>query len=369
MKEPVRILHVFGKLNRGGAETMIMNLYREIDRSKIQFDFVIHTEEECDYNLEIESLGGIIHHVPQYTGKNHFKYKKAWRDFFIEHSSYKIIHSHVRSTASIYLAMARKRGIYTIAHSHNTSSGSGVSSIAKNILQYRLRYIADDLFACSKDAGEWLFGNKCHFHILKNAIDTDKFRFNEEIRQTKRAELNVTDRLVIGHVGRFDPQKNHTFLIDIFKVINLKWENATLVLIGDGGLKNSIEKKVNDLGLEKTVIFTGVRSDVPELLQAVDVFLFPSLFEGLPLTLVEAQAAGLPCVISDTITREIVMKDELITFVLLEDEPETWADEVLKNRAVRLNAQDEIKNNGYDIHSSVEWLQAYYLKIFAENKV
>lgn len=370
MKEPIRILHVFGRLNRGGAETMIMNLYRNMDRSKVQFDFVVHTDEECAYDSEIESLGGIIHHVPKYTGINHFQYKKVWRNFLKEHSCYKIIHSHVRSTASIYLRIAKKRGLHTISHSHNTSSGKGVASMAKNIMQYQIRFIADNLFACSKGAGDWLFGKKRNYIVLKNAIDTREFRFNEEMRQIKRDELKVQGKFVIGHVGRFDAQKNHDFLIDIFNAIHLKDEKAVLVLIGDGLLKKNVEEKINGYQLNNNVILTGVRTDIAELLQAMDVFLFPSLFEGLPVTLIEAQATGLPCVISDRITNEIVIEEELITFVSLKDAVEIWEDEVLKNKSieVRKDMQIEIKNSGYDIQTTAKWLQAFYLKANAEKE-
>jgi len=370
MEDPIRILHVFGKLNRGGAETMIMNLYRNIDRSKVQFDFVVHTDDECAYDSEIESLGGIIYHVPKYTGINHSQYKKAWRDFLKEHSGYKIIHSHVRSTASIYLRMAKKQGLHTIAHSHNTSSGKKVTSMVKNIMQYQIRFIADDLFACSKGAGDWLFGKKRNYIILKNAIDTKEFRFNEKIRQTKREELKVHDKFVIGHVGRFDAQKNHEFLIEIFNAIHINCEEAVLVLIGDGVLRKNIEEKVNKLRLKEFVIFTGVRSDVAELLQAADIFLFPSLFEGLPVTLIEAQASGLPCIISDRITDEIELKKGSVSFCSLNDDAEIWADEVLKKKSndVRQELTSEIIKLGYDIHSTAKWLQKFYLKANEEKE-
>src|SRR5690625_2672586 len=152
MQKPNRILHVFGGMGRGGAETMVMNLYRKIDRSKIQFDFIVHTQNKCDFDDEIELLGGRIYRVPRYNGKNHFQYKRAWHKFLMNHPEYKIIHGHVRSTASIYLKIANSYGLITISHSHNTSSGKGFSAIVKNIFQYKIRYIADYLFACSQTA-------------------------------------------------------------------------------------------------------------------------------------------------------------------------------------------------------------------------
>lgn len=295
MKRPIRILHVLGRLDRGGAETMVMNLYRNIDRTRVQFDFIIHTNDECDYDEEILSLGGIIYHIPQFNGKNFLQFKKAWHSFFKTHPEYKIIHGHVRSTASIYLWIAKKYGLITIAHSHNTSSGVGFSAFIKNTLQYPLRYIADYLFACSKSAGQWLFGKKVlkknNFIILKNAIDSQKYIYDPNIRIKVRKELQIADKFVIGHIGRFNIQKNHDLLINIFNTVHNRNKNSILLIVGDGELRSSIQKKVENLGLMDSVIFLGVRSDIPELIQAMDFFLFPSLFEGLGIVAIEAQVS------------------------------------------------------------------------------
>lgn len=367
MTKPVRILQVFGKMNRGGAETMIMNLYHNIDRSKVQFDFIIHTNEFCDYDCEISSLGGKIYRVPRYNGKNYFIYKESWNNFFQKHTEYKIIHGHVRSTASIYLKIAKKYGLITISHSHSTSSGSGFPAIVKNILQYPIRFTADYLFACSKSAGEWLFGKKAcqsdNFFVLKNAIDTAKFTFDKNIRIQKRKELKIEDKFVIGHVGRFTTVKNHIFLIDVFRAFHDKNAKSVLLLVGDGELRQSIEKKVRDLGLSDNVIFTGVRSDIPDLLQAMDVFLFPSLYEGLPVTLIEAQASGIKCFVSDSVTEEVKITNQ-VEFVSLEQSPENWAEEILKyeDGYDRKDTYQEICNAGYDIKDNARWLQEFYLK-------
>ncbi|MDC3416603.1 glycosyltransferase family 1 protein [Aquibacillus salsiterrae] len=365
MSKPIRVLQVFAQMNRGGAETMIMNLYRNIDRSRIQFDFIVHTEDECDYDEEIKTLGGTIHRVPRYTGKNHFQYKKAWFDFFRFYPEYKIIHGHVRSTASIYLKVAKNYGLTTIAHSHSTSSGKGVTAITKNILQYPIRYTADYLFACSKSAGEWLYGkgasSKNNFYVLSNAIDAVKYIYDENIRLEKRKEFQIENKLVIGHVGRFSPPKNHTFLIDIFKTVHDKNENAVLLLVGDGEQRSLIETKVNELGLYDNVIFTGIREDIPELLQAIDIFLFPSIYEGLPVTLVEAQASGLPCVISDRITEEVAVTNS-IRFISLEEKVEYWAETVLEisSSYKRDNNYLNIVESGYDIKSVTKWYAEFY---------
>lgn len=367
MSEPLRVLQVFARMDRGGAETMIMNLYRHIDRSEVQFDFVVHTNDHCSFDDEIKELGGKIFRIPAYRGRNHLRYKKSWEAFFKKHQEYKVIHGHMRSTASIYLKIAKKYGLVTIAHSHNTSSGIGLTASIKNTLQYPIRYIGDYLFACSQTAGIWLFGKKAckkeNFYLLNNAIDTNKFIFNEKLRREKREEFQIQDKFVIGHIGRFHYQKNHEFLIDIFKAIHDKDSNSVLMLVGDGELRKKMENKVAALGLTDSVIFTGLRHDIPELLQAMDVILFPSLYEGLPVTIVEAQASGIKCIISDTITREVVCDENLVRFMSLKSHVNDWADRVLEyaNGYTRGNGYGQIVKGGYDIQQTSALLQNFYL--------
>jgi len=366
MEKPIRILHVLGRLDRGGAETMVMNLYRNIDRSKVQFDFIIHTRDKCDYHEEILSLGGRIYSIPRYKGINLFQYMGDWRKFLKAHPEYKIIHGHVRSTASIYLRIAKNYGLVTIAHSHSTSSGTGFTAISKNLLQYPIRYTADYLFACSKSAGVWLFGKRAtkkkKFLILKNAIDTKKYIYDHNTRLDKRKELQIEDKFVIGHVGRFSTPKNHDLLIEIFNVVHNKNKNTILLLVGDGELRPIIENKVKELGLINSVIFMGVRSDIPEILQAMDLFLFPSLFEGLGIVAIEAQAAALPCIVSDSIPKEAHITD-LIQSLSLSNSLEEWAEPILNysDTHERSNMQKEIDSSGYDINRTVHWLQNFYL--------
>ncbi|KHF31810.1 putative glycosyltransferase EpsF [Paenibacillus sp. P1XP2] len=367
MESPIRILHVLGRLNRGGAETMVMNLYRNIDRSKVQFDFIIHTNDKCDYEDEILSLGGIIYSIPQFNGKNYLQYKKAWHHFFKLHPEYKLIHGHVRSTASIYLLIAKKYGLISIAHSHSISSGEGVTAFVKNILQYPIRFIADYLFACSKSAGQWLFGKKVfkkkNFIILKNAIDSQQYSYDEIKRKKIRQELKVEDKFVIGHIGRFSPSKNHDLLIDIFNAVHTRNKNSVLLMVGDGALRSSIEKRVSDLGLMDSVIFLGVRSDIPDLLQAIDFFLFPSLFEGLGIVVIEAQAAGIRCLVSNVIPEEAYITN-LIESLPLNSSIDEWTERILTNssKISRKCMKREIENSGYDIHHTVHWLQNFYLE-------
>ncbi|MDW0116282.1 glycosyltransferase family 1 protein [Sporosarcina thermotolerans] len=372
--KPVRILHVLGELNRGGAETMVMNLYRSIDRNRLQFDFIIHGDGVYDYTQEILSLGGRIYKVKRYNGKNHIGYVKAWKSFFGKYPEYKIIHGHVRSTASIYLSLAKKNGLLTISHSHSTSSGIGLSSVVKNLLQYPIRYIADYFFACSNSAGIWLFGKKTskkdNFFVINNAINTKEFIIDFEKRKMKRKELGVSEKFVIGHVGRFGTEKNHEFLIDIFNEVYLRNRNSVLVLVGDGEQKQRIQQKVKKLDLSSNVIFTGVRSDIPDLLRAMDVFVFPSLFEGLPVTLVEAQASGLPCIVSNNITEEIKITS-LIKSISLNNDAGYWAENILKfaKSKKRGNTYSDIVNSNYDISLSAISYQNFMLNKYEELKV
>ncbi len=370
----IRILHVLGALNRGGAETMVMNLYRAIDRTKIQFDFIIHTTARCDYTDEIQNLGGKIYSIPKYTGKNHFQYIKAWNRFFAKHPEYKILHSHVRSTASLYLPIAKKYGLKTIIHSHSTSNGKGISSVVKKVLQYPLRFQADYFFACSKESGQWLFGNKVtekkQFYILKNAINTSDYTYSEIARNKIRNEFHISpSAFVVGHIGRFIYAKNHSFLLDVFKVVHDKRPDAVLLLVGDGELKGQIQQKVKSLNLQKYVIFAGVRSDVPDLLSAMDCFVFPSNFEGLPVVTIEAQASGLHIICAETIPKKAKMTD-LFEYKSLSETPESWASCVLQYATgyERKNTYNEIRSAGYDIHRTAKWLLNYYMNLASEIK-
>ncbi|MGY3718133.1 glycosyltransferase family 1 protein [Sutcliffiella cohnii] len=368
MSDPIRVLQVFAQMNRGGAETMIMNLYRNIDRSRVQFDFIVHTEGECDYDEEIEALGGVIYRMPRYSGKNHLRYKKSWNEFFREHTEYRIIHGHVRSTAAIYLKIAKAHRLTTIAHSHSTSSGRGVSAIIKNILQYPIRYTADYLFACSKTAGEWLFGKKIYknekFLVVNNAIDSKKFIFDEKTREEIREEFAIDGKFVIGHIGRFNTPKNHEFLIDIFKEVYEKNNRAVLLLVGDGELREPIKAKINKMNLSDNVIFTGVRKDIPEILQAMDIFVFPSLYEGLGIAVIEAQAAGLPCIVAETIPKEAFVTDHIYS-LSLKQSANKWANQILEysNGFQRKNAFKQISNQGYDIFTTAKFLEDFYLEL------
>lgn len=368
MSEPIRVLQVFAQMNRGGAEAMIMNLYRNIDRSKVQFDFVVHTEEKCAFDDEIKNLGGRIYRVPRYTGKNHFSYKKEWEIFFENHPEYKVVHGHVRSTAAIYLRIAKKIGRKTVAHSHSTASrGNKIQQYIKNTMQFSIRYIADYMFACSYDSGKWLFGRnfdkKSNYKIINNAIDSEIYKFDEIKRNKMRELLNVEKSFVIGHIGSFSEPKNHQFIIEVFYEVVKKQKNSVLLLVGDGRLRRYVEEKAKKLNLYDNIIFAGIRSDIPDLLQAMDVFLFPSIYEGLPVTLIEAQASGIKCFISDTITQEVKITEE-VEFISLKKPSDYWAKIILEyyKGYSRKNTFSLICKSGYDVEENAKWLENFYLR-------
>ena len=366
ISNPIRVLHVLGALNIGGAETMVMNLYRNIDRDKVQFDFVIHTTAHCDFTDEILELGGKIHSCPRYVGKNHFQYCKWWKNFLKEHEEYHIIHGHVRSTASLYLAVAKKQGRITIAHSHSTSNGEGVSALVKNIMQFPIRCTADYMFACSESAGEWLFGSKAiekeNFKVIANGIDLKRFAFDEAKRRQTREMLGISeDTVVIGHVGRFTEPKNHKFLIDVFSEFQNKVPNSKLLLVGDGELMPAIKEKVSEKNIQEKVIFVGNRSDTEVFYQAMDVFVFPSLWEGLGIVAIEAIANGLTVIASEGVPGAIALSERV--FFLSLGSVEKWV-KYLVNNCYRINnISDNKKLQLYDIKQIADGIQKFYLQV------
>ncbi|WP_440603778.1 glycosyltransferase family 1 protein [Bacillus sp. GB_SG_008] len=364
---PLRILHVVVNMNRGGAETLIMNLYRNLDQSKVQFDFL--TCKEGVFDEEIVELGGKVHRIPYITDVGHMGYMKALNTFFASHREYRIVHSHMDKMSGFVLRSAKKAGIpIRIAHSHSTSSEGGFT--AKMYKGYAGKFIlpcATHLLACSNAAARWLFTTKADTaKILKNGIACNKFSFSPEIRKEVRKELQLhQDSFVVGHVGRFAHPKNHSFLIDVFaQLIKLK-PNSILLLAGDGPLRLSIEKKVEELNLRGSVKFLGIRSDINRLLQAFDAFVFPSIYEGLPVTLIEAQGAGLPCLISDAITKEVDLGINLVEYSPLTDTT-IWIEKIkhIATRNLSRNVSDQaLSQKGYDIKHTAELTQDFYFAI------
>lgn len=358
----LRILHVVTDMNRGGLETMLMNYYRAIDKNKIQFDFLTHRSYKADYDDEIKEMGGIIYHLPRLNPISR-QYKKALNNFFDKHTEYQIIHVHQDCMSSIVLKAAKKYGVKVrIAHSHTSSQTMDVKYPIKLFYKRFISRYATQLMACSKEAGEWMFQG-AKFVVLNNAIKTSDYTYNENKRDKIRKELNIAvDELVIGHVGRFSPPKNHLFLLDVFYEIQ-KDVKAKLVLVGDGCLRSEIVNKIERLGIEDKVLLMGVRKDVDCLLQGMDVFVFPSIYEGLPVTLIEAQASGIPCIISDKVPIEC-KKTSLVKQVKLKEDIKIWRDMTIEASKVRrIDTSKDIVNAGYDIETNAVLLTNYYYEV------
>ena len=370
-QEPIRILQIVGRMDRGGIENLIMNLYRNIDRSKVQFDFLAHYGREAVYNEEIRNMGGVIYEMPALKDDCHvyywrlFKYKRALRKFFKNHD-YKIIHGHMTNTASIYMPIAKKYGVTTrIAHSHNTHGKAGLLGFVTNVLQKPIYKNATDWFACSKAAANWFYPEAAvkdgKVIIIPNAVDAIKFRFDPETRIRIRTDLGITGKLVIGCVARFRPEKNHQFLLKVLQEILKQQENAILLFAGEGPCENDIKLQAQRMGLQDRVVFLGMRTDIPDIFQAMDVFVLASLWEGLPVTGIEAQASGLHCVVSDGITEEMNALD-MVEYVSLEAPITQWAERIIKSAKLpRVDTYEEMKRAGYDIHTTAPMLQEFYL--------
>lgn len=364
-KEPIRIAHIIGKWLGGGVESVVMNYYRNIDKNKIQFDFICDEDSTDIPYKEIEELGGKVILIPPY--QKVFKYHKELKKVLMN-GNYKIVHSHINtlSVFSLWAAKSAKVPV-RIAHSHSTTNKKEwKKNLIKNILKPFSKLFATDYFACTEHAGVWMFGEKEYdnIYILNNAIDINKFKFNKEIRNQKRNELKIKDdTYVIGHIGRFVKQKNHELIIDVFNEIHKENKNTMLLLVGQGPLQEAMKQKVKDLKLTKFVKFLGQRNDVNELYQAFDEFFFPSLYEGLGMVAIEAQASGLPCVASTEVPG-IARVSENMEFLELEDTIGTWKNTILEQ--LKLKRQNNIKNikqAGYDIKTEVKKLEEKYIEL------
>ena len=365
--EPIRIAHIIGKWVGGGVEAVVMNYYRNIDRNKVQFDFICDDDSTNIPYKEIEKLGGRVFLIPPYQ-KIH-KYNKELKKLFLK-ENYKIVHSHINTLSIFPLRVAKKVGIpVRIAHSHSTTNKKEwKKNLLKQVLRPFSKIYATNYFCCSELAGRWLFGNKEYdkgnVYLLNNAIDVDKFKFDENIRRLKRKELNITeDTLVIGHVGRFVQQKNHEFLIDIFNEIHKENKNYLLLLVGQGPLENKIKQKVKDLEIDKNVIFLGQRNDINELYQAMDIFILPSLYEGLPVVGIEAQAAGLTCLLSNKMTKEtkVLNSTKFIDLTLSHTYWSKFVINTLKNIDKRSDSTIQITSLGFNIKVECKKLEDKYL--------
>lgn len=367
MQEPIRIVHNIASLHLGGSQAFVMNMYRNIDRSKVQFDFVVTPETKEGFYDEITNLGGKIFSCPRYKGTNHIQYNKWWDDFFNEHPEYKVIHGHVRSTASIYLKIAKRHGLVTIAHSHSTSNGNGISAIVKRIMQLPIRKQADYLFACSDKAGKWLYGEKAitqqNYYMIPNGVDLKRFEFDVNKRNQMRMTLGIKkDMIILGHIGRLSTPKNHKFLLNVFNKYHKINSNSKLLLVGDGELFDCIKEHIDKLNISDAVIMTGSKQNTEDYYQVMDIFVFPSLWEGLPVSVVEAQANGLQCLISDVITHDVDLTD-LIQYLPLDEE--LWLGAIVeahKKKRMGLTNENIQRLQPFDALTVANKLQEFYLK-------
>lgn len=363
--EPIRVLQVVTTMERAGLETMLMNYYRNIDRERVQFDFLRHRDGEHAYDAEIRAMGGRIYTVPPFNPINTNGYPSALNMFFSEHrNNYRVVHAHLDCLSAIPLRFAKKYGISTrIAHAHVSRMTFDIKLPIRMFYRALLPYTATDLFACSGDAGKWMFGKR-KFTVIPNAIDCSAFSYDAQNSERLRRENGLSNRLVIGHVGRFDPVKNHAFLIEVFRKIVNQRRDSILLLAGAGNTMAEIKAMVREYGLDDQVRFLGSVSNVPELLQMMDVFVFPSLYEGLGISLIEAQSTGLPCFASQNCVPDSANITGNVRFLPLDAGAEAWADAILRevgSSANRQNCTQAVRDAGYDIQTEARKLEMMYL--------
>lgn len=367
----IKILHVVGRMDLGGIENLLMGLLEISDNKNFQFDFVQHGQEEAFYNMRIRSQGCRILKCPKYTIINHYFYARWWDHFFRTNRDIDIVHSHIRSTASIILHIAQKHGLKTISHAHGMYSGGGISGFIKKRLQNRIIHSADQMLACSEDAGQWLFGEQAtrlkNFQVVNNYVDLQKFQYSELQRNQIRKQYSIEpDDIVLGHVGNFRREKNHVFMLDILSELKRlhpeeKWR---LLFVGEGSKQKKISRMTQKKNLNDSVIFAGSSMLIPELLSAMDIFLLPSLFEGFGIAGLEAQATGLHTILSPRLPKEIAVSS--LAHQMENFEISAWIDEILKIIPyinLREDISQEIVEKGFDFESVKEQYQSIYRKV------
>ncbi len=371
MKYPVKVLILDTVMDRGGAEAMTMNYFRNMDRSKVTYDFLVHREYKAAYEDEIESLGGKIYRISPPYPQNWFQYKKTIKKLFREHPEYQIIHCNMMELGYPAYVAAKKCDVpVRICHAHTAPDKEKITvkSIIRGAYKKLMLSNITHKFACGKNAAKWVFGanNIDDVIYMKNAVEADRFRYSSQIEAEIREKFNLEGKFVVGHVGRFFEPKNHPFIVKIFAEIAKKDANAVLMLVGGGELDDAIMNQTKEnfraLGILDRVIFTGVRTDVNRIIQAFDVFILPSLCEGFPVVMVEAQAAGLKCLISDKVTAECDITGN-VEIIPLSDGEKVWAEHILvyKNSYRKQDMYQTIVNAGYDIKENARWLERFYI--------
>lgn len=369
---PIRIAQMMTDMNYGGVEAVVMNFYRFIDKSKFQFDFFCFEGSLLPQKDEIEKLGGRIYIVPKLF--HPLCYIKTVRKIFRD-NNYKIVHCHMNTMGIFAMYVAYKEHIpIRILHNHSMINHFfSRSEFKRNILKYVLRTFCkiypSHFCACSKAAGDWMYGKNFNYTIFNNGINVDRFKFNPEIRENVRAELGLHDKLVVGHIGRFCPPKNHIYLVEIFNNLLSFHDNAVLLLIGEGELFDQVKLKVKQFNIEDKVIFLGKQNDTSKYYQAMDVFCLPSRYEGLPVVAVEAQCSGLPCLFSTYVSKESKILDSTV-FLSYDDTLDKWAhtlSELAKNQ--RVDGAEQVRKCNFDMKEEAKKLEVYYQKLLLTKNV
>lgn len=365
MSQPLRVLHIVGSMTPGGMENFIMNIYEQIDKSKIQFDIILHLRKEKDYVSRIEEMGGTVYQLPRLSRKPFSNLKKLYR--IVRDNQYKIVIRHTANALiTPQLLAARLAGAYTICHSHNETDPQKFLHRLGRLL---MRIAANERFSCSPRAGAWMFGRK-KYTVVHNAINIKKFQYNSDAEQKIRKEFGLKTQHVYGYVANFLESKNHVYLLSIFRELLKLDADAKLFCVGDGTLRETIELQVKRLGLEGNVVLTGMRNDVEDFMSCFDMMIFPSKFEGLPLTIIESQAAGLPCLMSDAVTSDVIVTEGLVETESLDAVPQIWAERAFKTAgkipadskgANRVCQYESIAKAGYDIKCLAKWYEDYFM--------
>lgn len=369
----IRVLHCVSNMDRAGIETMLMNYYRNINKDAIQFYFLCNKAKPGSYDNEIKELGGKIFHSPGLNPLKAFSYHKVVKKI-IKENKIDIVHVHNGALGLQALIAAKSAGVkIRISHAHGTKIDKNLKLPLKLLYKTQLKRFANQYWGCGVEAIEYYYGKKVienhNYYLLTNAIDENKFKYNENIRKKIRKELGINnDEYLIGHIGRFMAQKNHTFLIDIFKEVVNKNKKFKLILIGDGELQPLIINKAKELNLKNSIILTGNIPNTYEMYQAMDSFILPSLFEGLPVVGIEAQANGLNCLFSDTITKEVDITNKS-TFMSLNTPASQWADKIIELSKMKRNKiGNEIKNHHYSIIEEAKKLENKYKELLRITK-
>ena len=362
----IHILHILHSMNRGGTEAMLMNYYQNIDRTRVQFDFLLTEQNRCQYEEEIEQMGGRVYRVPLLKLSNPFPYINGVKKILKEHPEYKIVHSHTSSKSAVPLWIAKRLGVpVRVCHAHSSSSGHGLEGVVRRGLSIWLKRVATDFMSCGEEATICWYG-RGYLNIAEwvpNALNVSDFSFSLPVRTTMREKLQIqSEECVIGMVARFHPVKNHLFALDVLASLKCQGYRAKLLFVGDGAFRAVIEERIAMLNLTDDVILVGVVDDVPDYLQVMDLVLMPSLNEGLGIALVEAQANGLLCVASTGVPKEVDVTGN-VEFLPLE--MNVWANslaDMIRQGVKRdVKAADKVCAAGYDIKAASKWLQEWYV--------